>query len=498
MPGKLSQNPAAELIREIAESQLTGALRLERGRAKAVAVFEAGQLLFASSNLRTHRLREVLKRRGFTDAQLGDSSASTSDNELAAALLQSGALTSETLATIRTRQVSDVLRAALLWTDGSWVFDPRARLAHEARVRLDVNQMLLECARHLPADFVTSRFPTGNGNYTPVANPKGGAELLPTEAFVLSRASGGVSLNELTALSGLGEAESLRTIYALSLAGQLQRSDWPSALGAEAARVSATSAQQTEDRMPIPEPVSASGPEEAKPGDVDALFERLAAAKDYYEVLDVGRAATSDELKSAYHALARLFHPDRFHTREDALRRQVESAFARIAQAYETLSDQSARAGYDKKQTPKGRAARRESPAPARPSNGGAGARPAAEVNQAETSFKRGMEAMQSNRQEEAIRLLAEAAMLSPREARYRAHYGHALIKKANTRRMAEGELLAALAIDPDNTSYRVMLAELYQELGLRRRAQGELERALVSDPKNQTAQQLLLSLKNK
>ena len=105
---------------------------------------------------------------------------------------------------------------------------------------------------------------------------------------------------------------------------------------------------------------------------------------------------------------------------------------------------------------------------------------------------------MQSNRQEEAIRLLAEAAMLSPREARYRAHYGHALIKKANTRRMAEGELLAALAIDPDNTSYRVMLAELYQELGLRRRAQGELERALVSDPKNQTAQQLLLSLKNK
>jgi curved DNA-binding protein CbpA len=497
MPGKLSQNPAAELIREIAESQLTGALRLQRQRAKAVALFEAGQLLFASSNLRAHRLREILKRRGFTDAQLGDSSASTSDNELAAALLKSGAVTPETLAAIRSGQVCDVLRAALLWTEGSWVFDPRARLANEARVRLDVNQILLECARHLPTDFVTARFPAVPGTYSPVANTQGCPALLPTEAFVLSRASGGVSLNELTALSGLSEAEALRTIYALSLAGQLQRSDWPSALSAEAARVAKTPGQRAEDRVPGPEPPTTPGPAGAEPEDVDALFARLAAAKDYYEVLNVGRSATGDEVKSAYHALARLFHPDRFHQREAALRRNIESAFARIAQAYETLSNQSLRDGYDKKQPPKVRAPRRESAAPVRPSNGG-GARPAAEANRAETSFKRGMEAMQSNRHEEAIRLLAEAAMLSPREARYRAHYGHALIKQTKTRRLAEGELQAALSIDPDNTSYRVMLAELYQELGLRRRAQGELERALLADPKNQTARQLLLSLKSK
>jgi curved DNA-binding protein CbpA len=307
-----------------------------------------------------------------------------------------------------------------------------------------------------------------------------------------------VSLNELTALSGLSEAEALRTIYALSLAGQLQRSDWPSALSAEAARVPKTPGQRAEDRVPGPEPAATPGPEDSEPEDVNALFDRLAAAKDHYEVLNVGRSATGDEIKSAYHALARLFHPDRFHQRDAALRRNIESAFARIAQAYETLSNQSLRASYDKKQTPKVRAARRESPAPVRPSNGAGDPRPAAEANRAETSFKRGMEAMQSNRHEEAIRLLAEAAMLSPREARYRAHYGHALIKQAKTRRMAEGELQAALSIDPDNTSYRVMLAELYQELGLRRRAQGELERALVADPKNQTARQLLLSLKSK
>jgi predicted Zn-dependent protease len=108
------------------------------------------------------------------------------------------------------------------------------------------------------------------------------------------------------------------------------------------------------------------------------------------------------------------------------------------------------------------------------------------------------MEAMKSNRHREAVPLLAEAAMLAPREARYRAHYGQALTKQANTRRMAEGELQAALSLDPENSSYRVMLAELYQELGLRRRAEGELQRALVADPKNQSARELLLSLKSK
>jgi predicted Zn-dependent protease len=88
--------------------------------------------------------------------------------------------------------------------------------------------------------------------------------------------------------------------------------------------------------------------------------------------------------------------------------------------------------------------------------------------------------------------------MLAPREARYRAHYGHALIRQSNTRRIAETELQAALSLEPENTSYRVMLAELYKQLGLQRRAEGELERALAADPKNEAARSLLLSLKSK
>jgi Tfp pilus assembly protein PilF len=58
--------------------------------------------------------------------------------------------------------------------------------------------------------------------------------------------------------------------------------------------------------------------------------------------------------------------------------------------------------------------------------------------------------------------------------------------------------LQAAVSLEPDNASHRVMLAELYKTLGLRRRAQSEVERALAADPQNQAARALLTSLKNK
>src|SRR5207253_11503743 len=45
-----------------------------------------------------------------------------------------------------------------LWTEGTWQFDDRVRLAADDRVPLDVSRFLLECARHLPFSFVQARF----------------------------------------------------------------------------------------------------------------------------------------------------------------------------------------------------------------------------------------------------------------------------------------------------------------------------------------------------
>jgi predicted Zn-dependent protease len=108
------------------------------------------------------------------------------------------------------------------------------------------------------------------------------------------------------------------------------------------------------------------------------------------------------------------------------------------------------------------------------------------------------MEALEQNQFEEAARFLGEAAILQPREARYRAQYGRALTFRPDGRRIAESELQAALAMEPNNSSFRVMLAELYQRVGLRRRAETEATRVLTNDPNNQAARALLAELKSK
>src|SRR3954451_8641578 len=62
MNGQLSEQPLAELIREISAKSVSGRLRVEQERVHAVVYFENGELLYAASNLRTLRVREYLKK----------------------------------------------------------------------------------------------------------------------------------------------------------------------------------------------------------------------------------------------------------------------------------------------------------------------------------------------------------------------------------------------------------------------------------------------------
>ena len=94
-----------------------------------------------------------------------------------------------------------------------------------------------------------------------------------------------------------------------------------------------------------------------------------------------------------------------------------------------------------------------------------------------------------------ALGLLSEAALVAPKNADYRAYFGRALASDAKTRRRAEMEFQAAIAIDGSNSLYHIFLAELYRDIGLHRRAQAELERALSIEPQNTEARRLLDSL---
>jgi molecular chaperone DnaJ len=69
----------------------------------------------------------------------------------------------------------------------------------------------------------------------------------------------------------------------------------------------------------------------------------VAAKRDYYEVLGVGRDAGSEEIKKAYRKLALKHHPDR--NPDD---KAAEERFKEASEAYQILSDAERRAQYDR------------------------------------------------------------------------------------------------------------------------------------------------------
>jgi curved DNA-binding protein CbpA len=500
MNGQIREQPLAELIREIAAKSLAGKLQVEHDRVKTVIYFDKGELLYAASNLRTLRLREYLLKAGINEAALERYGERRPDLELVKALTADHLLSPANAEQIQSKQVADVIRVALSWSEGAWEFDSRARLDEQTKLKIDLPSLLLEAGRRTPPKFAASRFLVPNELIKPVTNALDFANLLPTEVFLLSRVDRPTSLQELIAVSGVSENEAIVVLYSLVLAGLLEREHWKNAFRSKPVTVDAP-------EQPAPPPVA---PPEEKPAeeDVEAFLERLNKAQTHYEVLNVTTESSPAQMKIKYYELARRYHPDRFRRADPSVLAQTESAFARITQAYETLRDDRLRANYNAKLAARQKAQqvadatakpKIETPAPAKPTatttkptEGGLSA-----AERAEAQFKEALAALETGERKAAIGLFAAAANTAPKEPRYHAFYGRLLAEHEHTRRAAEGELQAAIKLDPGNAEYRAMLAELYRDLGLMLRARGEAERALATDPNNRKAKELLRALKS-
>ncbi len=499
MKGTLSEQPLAELIREISSRNFSGTLRLERDRAQAAVYFENGQVIFAASNLRSLRLKEYLEKRALVSAkELAPLSRDLSDLDLAAAVCTSGLTTREQVDQLLAVMVADVLRVVLLWTNGSWDYNERARLGNPIEVPVDINSLLREAGHRLPLKFVSARFRNPNEMISrAIGSETSGNNLLPNESFLLSRLDTPTKLQELVELSGLRELDAHRIIYGLALSGMVTREYWHHAFRAEKAPTGKEAGEVAPPRAKTREAEAAA--EAVKEiAELETFLARLGDAVDYYEVIGLSPEADANEIKLAYYALARRYHPDRFHIQSGTPQHaRISSAFARVTQAYETLTDPGARSAYDA-----GLDRSRQFSGSRKSKAGGAVGptegfefavgSPDDEFQEAGQCFREGLQALQAGQLQLAVKQLAAAARLSPRDARYRAHYGRALAAGEQTRRLAESELQAAVKLEPADPMYRTMLAELYFDLNFHRRAQTELKRALNIDPNDAKARALL------
>ncbi|MCU0240094.1 MAG: DnaJ domain-containing protein, partial [Pyrinomonadaceae bacterium] len=338
--------------------------------------------------------------------------------------------------------------------------------------------------------------------------------LTSEEGFILSRLSFPMKVDQLNVISGFSNQKIFRIIFTLWLCGLVKRENWNSAftdkqiehiLSAKLKLSEIIIPQKTEsidDENSTNNEENASNQPKVEKTEEELLIEFLERAENsisHYQVLDIEQTADSTLIKQSYFYLAKTFHPDKFHKEIGTERhKRLQDAFTKIAQAYETLKDQSARELYDFKLKRRLASLEKENIKTTGAKTTEEKQKQEEVISQMEKTdaakrwFDKGFECLMETDYENAITLLARAVLLDDTSARYHAYYGKALGGIKKHKYQAEQELQKAIKLESKNTSYRIMLAELYLDFGLPKRAEGELNRLLAIEPNNKEAQSML------
>ena len=522
MQGQLGEKLVPNLIRDIAQKNSSGLLRLSRGKAIKAIFFESGAPTFAISNLTNEQLDYTLMKDGLATLEQIERAKERAGKtqRLGPVLVEMGVLETGQMRKLVCDQVMGIILSVFEWIQGDYAFDERIRAAHEVTLSLGAADVLLEGARHasdiqdvaeliVPPDAVVLKSRTG-------AIQSDSGRLAPLESYILSRIESPTAASTVGALSGLGEADAHRAVCVLVAAGFLKLLDH----------------EKDDDEDPASREADES---------LDRLREEVVRklhfsnSADFYDVLGVTRHATTAEIKAAYYHLAKKYHPDRYHQRDAGdLRNKLEALFAMITQAYDTLSQSTERAVYDERiRKASGSLAQavsrtvplatsepavKESQAPdgdrpgsiSSPLDGASGnsetlppipvEMPVSEpivskstsqlppAQMAEVYYQQGRARFERKEYHAAVHLLREAIKLDPNRAPYHYHLGIALIRNPRTRRDAEMHLSKAAELEPYNAQIRVKLGLLYKEAGLMKRADQYFREALRMDPDNRAA----------
>ena len=84
--------------------------------------------------------------------------------------------------------------------------------------------------------------------------------------------------------------------------------------------------------------------------DIISFYELIQDKEDYYEILNIKKEASVDEIKEAYFISIKKFHPDANMNFPEGIRVKSERIFTKVTKAYEILSDEHKRNTFDEKE----------------------------------------------------------------------------------------------------------------------------------------------------
>ena len=194
-----------------------------------------------------------------------------------------------------------------------------------------------------------------------------------------------------------------------------------------------------------------------------------------YEVLEISPGASADEIKAAYHQMAKLWHPDRFTG--DA-KPEAERRFRLLAEAFNMLKDSGRRESSESSAPPRpAPPAPAAAPAPAAPQgpnsgpiqlDSGAGATRTKTVDE---WFQEAKAAHDAKAYDRSLGLIQYAMRLDPERGEFQAFYAKLLDVTGGDKRLLVRTLETALRLNPKDVDSTILLAQTFQNLGMHARA---------------------------
>lgn len=207
-------------------------------------------------------------------------------------------------------------------------------------------------------------------------------------------------------------------------------------------------------------------------------FLKTIEGKDLFGVLGLERNATANQIREAYFALARTFHPDTAGKGSSELTELKQQITARINEAYHVLGDDARRAEY---------------------LASGGEAVDIGPILEAEQVFQRAMLLIKVRRFQDALAELDRAIGLNPNEAEFYAYRGLAMYfaapKRLDARRTAMEQVEKALQMNERCAVAHLVAARIATVAGDKKEAIRQYESCLRLDPSNRDAQRELQRL---
>ncbi|MBX5484887.1 MAG: response regulator [Myxococcaceae bacterium] len=527
--GDFAQKPFPEVLAEIHRWKGTGALLLRRDRVKKIVYFRDGFPQSIKSNLLSECLgRIMVSEKMISEAECEESlrRMKQSGRQQGTVLIEMGCISPHNLNYALNLQLQRKLWDVFRWDDGEYQFNPRvmppadpvhldmsaAAVIYEGIRRSYDEARLLRVAGELGPLYV---HPSENPLYA-LQDTGVGEE----EQQLLQAIDGHKTVATLRALALLPTHETDLFVWAMKCAQIVELKTQP-AEGRPKVSIPKIVAAARPMPPPLPEKVTPPPPPpeamawEAPPGDVEAerpspqprpavkaravgsllpelsgvhspssaedslLRERLAAKvaamrkQDYFEILGVPTTAGREEIKRAYFAMAKEYHPDKhFGSSSAEVRQLAAQIYDLISTAHDTLTDPVERERYAK-----------EIAAGVKRDIGDE----VGKILAAEGRFQKGEELMRQRQYEAARRLFEEAIQLYDQEGEFHAWLGWSMFQAnpgdAATADAALRALEKAIALNPKMDKSYLFTGYIFKATGRPDKAEKQFEKAIQCNP---------------